>query len=225
MKIDEAKHILELKNSSLEQRIEALDALNVQLDELILLAVSSLRFRQGRYFVAERIFKLGSTVINPLEELFEQTDDRDLKTVIALLLIKLGSTNRKHWLIDALISTKEDVCLIANALANAGIKEAANTLIKKFHVTKITEIDTLLCLCNALETLGEDMPTEVSDASYQEIIGILKTVDLSDFDTIAKSLELIIKLKYQIDSNIVSRLATSPSNHRLLKHYNLDFEA
>jgi hypothetical protein len=206
-------------DSSVTTRIQKLDEIHKEFTTLVHDAVSMLQYKEGRIFVAERVYKLGSVTIKPLEDLFETSQDEDLRTIVAIILLKLGVTTRVDWLLQNISREKDHLCLIANTLAKANLAASQQVIIQAFASTDIGDLNTLLCLADAIQILNLELPDATRDATCSELQQRLSTVDLEDFDFIAKSLVLLQYLNFRIDSNLVQRLAVKESNTKLLNKY------
>jgi len=208
----------------IDEIIVSLDDLVEQVKKEVDIAVSFL-VTSGDYrlFVAERLYLLGTVVIEPLHELYQSSDDKDLQFTIALLLVRLNDLTYVDVVIEALnTSHQNDICLIANFLAKANVRQASTSLINKLHFTE--SLDHIYCLILAIKSLDGEIPQDAKSEVFTRVKNVISHSTVDDFDMISKSLQIVDSLGYTLDESITAKLLTTESYRDMLRTFGYDIE-
>lgn len=165
--IDVGSVLADLRSSQVAKQIAALDKIAQITGVLVQEAVHVLTTTTDPYFVAERLVRLGSAVVPPLEGLLTSSDvSPTVKTSAALALLHLGSKSGAPLLMDTLLTDSEYVSLAANYLAMAQVPEAADRIIARLRMYDpergdVKQADVAASLLRALEKLGAGIPPDL----------------------------------------------------------------
>jgi len=123
-----------------------------------------------RLGIAERLYSLGSAVVPPLEELLTATEDAEIKTLVALVLLQFNSKKGVPWLLNVVVYGEGDACAAAQGLVKAGIPEAGERIIARLKAHELSQdrqsrngVDVVLCLLTALKASGTALPAELRE--------------------------------------------------------------
>lgn len=213
-----AKNDLTDPNLPVSERIPALNELIDQVMDEVRVAVSALNVNEGRLFVSEALFRLGTIAIDPLKELYQGTDDLDVRFHVALLLLSLGDDTYVGDLIAALkIEKSEDICLIANKLKRGNITEAVEPLTERLLSTG--QVHEILCLLEALQVLSEDAVSQyIVSAIHARITRMFFDATIMD-SFVPDALQIMDLLNIPFDAVIVEYLQERDQFAWLLRHY------
>jgi len=160
-RVDLYSVITDLSADQVEKQIAALDNASEIVNALVKSAVNAFRRGPDRLFVAERLYRLGSVVVAPLEELLDKSDNPEVKILASLVLLQFGSTSGVPCLLDAIVKDCEYACMAANRLAEMGITEASDRIIARLRLCDPKQVDLVVCLLSALEKLGSELPSDL----------------------------------------------------------------
>jgi hypothetical protein len=142
---------------------------------LALSSVCALRDSQDRFFVAERLPRFGSVVVEPLEALLQEPAEGEAKILASLVLLGLGSQAGVPILLDALLAEPAEryASLVARTLAANGVGEAGEIIITRLRSSDLTpnalgksfasnaSKDLAVSLLDALKKLAIALPTDL----------------------------------------------------------------
>lgn len=160
---------------NVEKQAKAIDDA-IRVNHLLALSsVCALRDSQDRFFVAERLPRFGSVVIEPLEALLQEPAEREAKVLASLVLLGLGSRAGVPILLEALQTEPINryASLVARTLAANGIGEAGDAIIARLRGSDLSAAalgksfasnaskDLIVSLLSALKTLAIALPTDL----------------------------------------------------------------
>lgn len=164
-----------LSETDIKKQTQAIDDA-VRLNRLLALSsVCALRDGQDRFFVAERLPRFGSVVVEPLETLLQEPAEAEAKILASLVLLGLGSKAGVPTLLEALKTEPAEryAALIARALAANGIGETGEVIIGRLRNADLTVAalgksfasnaakDTAVSLLADLRTLAVALPPDL----------------------------------------------------------------
>jgi len=155
-----------LESDAPEEQAAALDEATAILKEFGRRLVDRYVRCNDRYIIAERLFRFGPFVIEPLKEVLSHAEDIELRGLSATVLLYLGDRTGVPMLIEIIASdeTFSTLCLAAGLLAKAQIAEAGDSIIKRLRSLTFTNklhIREIQCLLVALEKLGRTLPIDL----------------------------------------------------------------
>ena len=164
-----------LTEPDIEKQTQAIDDA-IRVNHLLALSsVCALRDNQDRFFVAERLPRFGSVVVEPLEALLQEPAEWEAKILASLVLLRLGSYTGVPVLLEALrIEPAERyTSLVARTLAANSIGEAGDAIIVRLRGSDLTadtlgksfasnaDKDLVVSLLFALKTLAITLPPDL----------------------------------------------------------------
>lgn len=152
-----------LSSNEIEPQIVAVEKAAEISNFLTAKAIEALKKGPHRYFVSERLYRFGSAVVKPLEELLKESDDSETKILASLVLLRFGSKVGVPWLLDAVAKDEQYPSLVATCLAAAGITEAIEPIVARLRRSEFREVDLLIGFLCALEDFGSDLPADLRD--------------------------------------------------------------
>lgn len=158
-----------LVSANPEEQISALDKASEIVNDIARTAVQGLHASSMPLFVAERLLKLGSPVVEPLEDLLPQVQTPAERIIVSLLLLQLGSTSGVSCLLDAIENNDEYAPLVSNKLAAAHVSQAAERIISRlskddldtYTLSDAGKTDFVVSLLSALKTIGVELPAHL----------------------------------------------------------------
>jgi hypothetical protein len=145
-----------------EVRVLAVEQVTDHVARLAQLAVDNLEVPgRARPFVAERLSRLGSVGVAPLESLLKRADDPEVQLYAAIVLLQLGSTTGMPILLHAVTEGNVEVCLAAVWLARTGLPEAKAAIQARLDLCTPEDASLAICLVSALSKLGAPVPNQV----------------------------------------------------------------
>jgi hypothetical protein len=162
MNIEEIIKIL--RSGELEEQVAALNEIRDFTEKLADEALKALAVSQSPIVIAEALFRFGVAVRGTLESKFSSESSMDLKTILAALLVQLGSNAGVAHLIETVKTLTGYENLAATSLAKAGVKAACPALIEKLEkldpsfYSKRENSPYILTFLVALEQLGGALP-------------------------------------------------------------------
>jgi hypothetical protein len=155
-------------DEDLEVQMASIDCAFEAINYLVNKMADALRDSPNRYFIAERIGNLGSTAISPIQNIFEETQDPEIKTLSSLVLIQLGVLVGIPYLLNMILQGSEHTPLIVATLAKYKITQAADSIESCLYVCDIHKIDMTISLIKALEKLGRPLSNDLLRRFAQE---------------------------------------------------------
>ncbi|MCL1465328.1 hypothetical protein [Argonema galeatum] len=153
----------DLGSLEVEKQVIAVERVGEIVDFLAVKTVDAFRRSPHRFPMAERLYRLGSVVVTPLENLLKESDNLETSILASVILLRFGSRAGVSCLLDAIAKDEEYLSLAASSLAAAGIKEASDPMINRLRSCDINNIDLAIGLLNALEDLGSEIPSDLRD--------------------------------------------------------------
>jgi hypothetical protein len=154
---------LEVQTNSIEC---AFDAINYLVNKM----VDALRDSPNRYFIAERIGNLGSIVIDPIQNIFDEAQDPEAKVLSSLVLIQFGVLVGIPYLLRMISQGSEHTPLIVATLAKYKITQAVDSIESFLYVCDVSKIDVTISLIKALEKLGRPLSDDLLQRFMQKDI-------------------------------------------------------
>lgn len=194
-KFDFDSLITALNSSEIEVQVPAVDKMAEIFNQLAYETVNTLKTSHYRFLIAERLPRLGSVAIPYLENLLKESSDSEVTILASLALLNLGSDQGISYLLNA-ISKDDNYCsLCAHHLAQKGIKEAIQPIIKRLEKCELEHFDLINALLDSLETLDGDLPPQLlerlssNDAPWRIHLALWKIrtmkqgfCDIADFE-------------------------------------------
>ena len=150
-----------LLSDDLEKQIPALDQACTLVQEIITITIQMLENGRQRFLVAERLHRLGPSAIEPLQSLLVRSNESEVKILVSLVLLQLGSKVGVDELLQALVIDRDYVVLIARHLAKSQIYESVDRIISRLRIADSTEIDLIVGLLDALVELRVEVPGDL----------------------------------------------------------------
>jgi hypothetical protein len=158
MKFEEL--IVSLASDAPEVQAPALEALAVEFQRAAEAAVDALARGPNRFLVAERIHRLGSVCVEPLERLLGTSEDPEARVLAALVLLQLGSHVGVDVLLDAVREQGPDATLAAVWLGKSGVRAVADIVVEQLVSSDFRDVDRDLSYVGLLERMGRALPVE-----------------------------------------------------------------
>jgi HEAT repeat protein len=115
----------------------------------------------ARYLIFERLGRFGSMAVDPLEQLLQRSEDRELQVLAAAAVLSLGSEAGVQVLLDAVRADDPLVCVAVRVLANAGVVEAAPRIENAIYHCDLSRTDVVECLVAGLRRFADPLPDGV----------------------------------------------------------------
>jgi HEAT repeat protein len=162
MNTDEVIKIL--RSGELEEQVAALNKITEFTELLADESLRALAASRSPTVLAEALFRFGAAVRGTLERKFLAQNSTEPKTILAALLVQLGSNVGVEHLIETVKTSTGYENLAATSLARTGVKAACPALIEKLEklddsfYTKRESAPYILAFLVALEQLGGALP-------------------------------------------------------------------
>ncbi|MBZ0305604.1 MAG: hypothetical protein K8I82_06005 [Anaerolineae bacterium] len=209
-----------LEKDTLKNRLATLEMVIKIFSDITRSAVRSLEQSEGRLLIAERLHLFGSIAISHLQELHMTTTEEEIKTLTAIVLLRLGNTSGIRWLLKVIqIGKSEYVCLCARQLANARVREAGEVIISQLHSLNFYDEQLLICLLKALQILEIEIPEELSASLAFAMISRLQLVDLDDLSSIINLLDILLILRQDMPVELYMRFSKINSLNNIIKKF------
>lgn len=153
--------VADLSSDDIEVQIPALDILCDLVGQIVEASVGALRRSPTRFLVAERLPRLGSAAVVPLERLLKESPDEETRTLASLVLLRLGSRAGVPRLLEAVTDSSEYSGLAANLLAESKVGEVTDRIVTKLRSSDPADIDLIVSLLNALKACRTDLPPDL----------------------------------------------------------------
>lgn len=159
--LDLARLRSNLLSDDLEVKITAVDQA-CQLVQEIISAVMQM-FEEGpeRFLIAERLPRLGPTIIEPLETMVIESKESEVQVLAALVLLQLGSKTGVGKLLEAVEVGNTYELLIVRLLAANKVNELIDKIIDRLRKTETSKIDLIVGFLSALLTLKAKVPADL----------------------------------------------------------------
>ena len=153
--------IEDLDSQNIEQQIIALEETSNIIETLAAKAVTTLERSANRFLVAERLNRFGSIIVPYLEQLLDSSNNSEVKTLAALVLLQQNSTAGISVLLNAIESDREYAGLAAEHLATVGITKAIEPICDRLRNSELEEIDLIVSLLDSLNKLDFELPQDL----------------------------------------------------------------
>lgn len=160
-RVDVNSLITDLSSNQVEIQISSLDQLCDLAGHIAELGVVALERGPVRFLIAERLHRLGSIVVDPLEELLKETQDNEVQILASLVLLRLGSRSGLPYLLKAITDSHEYSGLAANQLAKNKVIGVPDKIVAKLRSTDSSDINLIMSLLAALKTFGAELPSDL----------------------------------------------------------------
>jgi len=120
-----------------------------------------------RFLIAERLHRLGPTVIEPLQSLLVKSDNSEVKILSSLVLLQLGSRAGLEELLKAVVVDRTYALLIARHLATNKVYESVDRITNRLRSTDNSQIDLIVGLLTALVELRGEVPEDLMSRFQQ----------------------------------------------------------
>lgn len=141
--------------------IPAMDESVEPLREFAAHVVEAIKDPDYGLFAAERLYKLIATVIEEVENFLKTSTDFEARVQAAVVLLLLGSKSGVPCLLDAVEESKKSGMLAAFKLAQAGVPEAADRIIKRLRRPDTSQPQVILSFLMALKKLDVELPPDL----------------------------------------------------------------
>ena len=153
-----------LEARNLKARIGAVEELAHVVNEVVDRVVGELeKPGDARFMIFERLGRFGTTVVEPLEQLLNRSDDHELQVLAAAALLTNGSRAGLQNLLRAVSEDDPLICVSVRVLTVAGIAQAAESIEVVLMTCDLKKTAMLECLVEGLKTLGKSIPDGVLD--------------------------------------------------------------
>lgn len=192
-------------------------------ERLVEAAVDALVASNARTYVAERVVMYGSLAVKPLMNVFQSTEDNDVKTHAALCLLHLGHIDGVDWLLRELETDNDLVIVIAHKLTQHGVVETTHAIIKNLRVTRPNNALNIVPLVEAIKKVGGRLPDDLAEALTHDAVTRMRQADELEFSLVVDSLGIIStvgKLQY-LPGDVLQRLIASERLEPVLAAFGL----
>ena len=165
-----------MDSQDIEEAVTAVEETAHICQDLVQMVIDA--FGKGRddcFLIAERLHRFGSLIVDPLMQTYERTSSDEVKSLSAIVLLRMGSNDVIQWLLDRILVDPPDpyLCLIVQSLARRNVKEAGGCIISRLrsYDTSPSVIgrsfesnrakDTIVCLLHALDVLDVPIPEDL----------------------------------------------------------------
>jgi hypothetical protein len=128
-----SEDIKSLESGDIQKQVSALDSIVSFVIIVINKSLKALKTASEPLLLAERIYNFGSIAVEPLEKMFMETSDKELKIIMAALLVQLESKIGVQTLFDAIKNGSEHQHLAVTSLAKANIRDVCPLIIEKLE--------------------------------------------------------------------------------------------
>jgi hypothetical protein len=153
-----AEALIRLETESLQDRIGAVEDLGHVANRIVDRVIEE--FEQpgtARFLIFERLGRFGSLILDPLEQLLNRADDRELRVLTAAALLSQGSELGLQDLLATIDPNDELVCVAVRTLSRCGVEEAIPRIEKALIECDVAGTSTVECLAAALRVLGRPL--------------------------------------------------------------------
>jgi hypothetical protein len=150
-----------LESDNPEEQAIALDEAVAILDRFCRAVVDRFVRCEDRFIIWERLFRLGPFLIEPLKEVFLQTQDSELRGLSAMTLLKLGDRIGLPNLLEMILTEDDLLFPVVSLLAQMQVLEASDFMIKRLKSLSFDRILHIQSLIAALERLGTSLPSDL----------------------------------------------------------------
>lgn len=116
---------------------------------------------EARFLIFERLGRFGSLMIEPMERVYREAGDQNLKLMSASALLYMGSSVGVSSLMAAIVAGNPNLCMAAIALSSAGVSEASEPIENALLECELSDAKSLECLVSSLRRLRYSMSESV----------------------------------------------------------------
>lgn len=147
-----------LDSEDLASRVQAVEELAACSSEVAAsVAAAFEKDQEARHLIFERLGRFGSVIVAPMQRVYQEAVDEELKLMSASALLYLGSDIGVASLMTALTAGHPRLCTAAISLAAAGVAEAAAPVEQALAEVPLSDTKTLECLVSSLRQLGSPL--------------------------------------------------------------------
>ena len=164
------KIINDLVSENFETQCIALEQVSDLSTVLAKQGVKALEVSQNPFLIAERLIKLGSIIVKPLESFIESLKECEKRTIASILLLQLGSYKGLKNVIAELENKGENEYLASRVLIEQNVPGVDNLIIdrlRKFSTEELQNEKTSIYVENLLSYLGRlnvALPSDLEEA-------------------------------------------------------------
>jgi hypothetical protein len=209
----------QLQSNDLEEKAKALDMTIAAVRQFVQISVNELAQPDARIVVAERLHLWGSLAVEPLQNLFKESDVDEVKTLASLSLLMLNDLTGVPWLITQISQGDGYTCLVANKLLDAKILGSSDAIMERL-ANKLSGDDLFTeCLLDALYKAGIAVPLELEDRTGHSIISSLEklVLDNPDSSAVIQRIAVLKQLKRKLPKVLYNKLAEHDHLRRIIE--------
>lgn len=130
-------------------------------------SVKALETTNNPFLIAERIVRLGTIIVTPLEKFIEQEIDDEKKVLASIVLLKLGSQKGLDNIITEVRKKGENEYLAINSLVESNIPNVDDLIIERlrqFSLEEFQNVKTSIFISNLfsyLKRLEVSVPEDI----------------------------------------------------------------
>ncbi len=235
---DLASALAELKGDDLETQVIAVEQLTGMVNLIAVEMVEALRVSPAPFLIAERIHKIGTVIVEPLERLVKESGDWEIKTLASLSMHYAGGQSEigYQWLLEALRTGDDYCCVIAKILAQKEFPGIREIILEKLRGYIDGEdysretVECVSCLLDVSKVHEYALTSDLTGALGNSIIGCLNSYQLETITGEAKDagqysfvigcVQVLGQLGIDIPQDITERLHNNSLREAALKLYN-----
>ena len=157
-----------LNSADPEAQGRAIDEVVTSVEGGLGMALDALERGPNRFLIAERLSRLGGVYVSTLEHVFHRSSTAEVRDLVALLLLRAGSSEGEDELLCAIRDGHELAELAAMTLARRSRQSAVPVIGDKLRTMKLEEVDRVVAFLTALEILGQQPPAEFVERVARE---------------------------------------------------------
>lgn len=157
----------QLMSGDLEVQVRALEKVNAAISVLLKIAVEGFAATDNATICADKLAPLGPVIVPDLEALYISHANSQKKTMLAILLLHLGSCAGLSDVLGAVNRSDPNQFLATNKLASAGVRDAVEpiTTLLRIYVSSGDPCHILspkiASLIEALKKLDAEIPIDI----------------------------------------------------------------
>jgi len=152
----------QLHDSEPAERARAIERAAVAVERLIHGVVGALEGApRPRHELFEHIHRFGTAMLEPIHDLMERSEDRELRVLCALLLLRLRSLAGVDLLLGEIERGGPWVADAARRLAEAQVRPAAPRIVHRLRNLPMEQEAEIVALLHALQALEGSLPADL----------------------------------------------------------------
>lgn len=163
------KSIDRLKKGNISEQTSSLSELMEFSILMIEQALKELKTSKAPALLAEKIFDFGTLAVKSIEKAFADDSPREIREILAALLVQLGSKTGINLLLDTAKRPGENQLLAVISLAKANIQESYDAIVEglrnygpEFYM-KRQNAPLVQTFLTALQDLKHPLPKDLKD--------------------------------------------------------------